>query len=124
MTKMLTRSFLIAVAILSITACGHIQKSMVSDEMLLDKAEFATGISANKLSIVPGSIRAELDSVHYKVKAPNGTVYRCYFTTVIANTSDALCSAIDDSGKAFDAQKKKNAKEGRCNDLLKAAGRC
>ena len=92
--------------------------------MMLEKAEFATGISADKLKIVEGSVSGSLDAVNYKVKARNGQVYRCYFTSAIAVTSDALCTPIDSTGKAFRAQKKKDAKEGRCNALLRAAGRC
>ena len=122
--KKLIRSTLVVSAVLSLTACGHIQKEMSSEEMMLDKAEFATGITAKNLKIVPDSVRAEIDSVHYKVKARNGNTFRCYFTSAIAVTSDAICTPIDGSGKAFKNQKKKAAKEGRCNELLRAAGRC
>ena len=99
-------------------------KQISSEASLLDKAEFATGVSAANLKIVEGSVTAELDSVHYKVKAKNGTLYRCYFTSIVATTSDAICTAIDGSGKAMKNQKKKAAKGGNCNDLLRAAGRC
>lgn len=105
-------------------ACGQIQKQISSEASLLDKAEFATGVSAANLKIVEGSVTAELDSVHYKVKAKNGTLYRCYFTSIVTTTSDAICTAIDGSGKAMKNQKKKAAKGGNCNDLLRAAGRC
>ena len=105
-------------------ACGQIQKQISSEASLLDKAEFATGVSASNLKIVEGSVTAELDSVHYKVKAKNGTLYRCYFTSIVATTSDAICTAVDGSGKAMKNQKKKAAKGGNCNDLLRAAGRC
>lgn len=121
--KIALASFAIAAA-LSMTACGHIQKEISSEEMMLDKAEFATGISAKNLKIVEGSVSGSLDAVNYKVKARNGQVYRCYFTSAIAITSDALCTPIDATGKAFRQQKKKDAKEGRCNELLRAAGRC
>lgn len=120
---MLRVSVILATASL-LCACGQIQKQISSEASLLDKAEFATGVSAANLKIVEGSVTAELDSVHYKVKAKNGTLYRCYFTSIVATTSDAICTAIDGSGKAMKNQKKKAAKGGNCNDLLRAAGRC
>ena len=48
--KIALASFAIAAA-LSMTACGHIQKEISSEEMMLDKAEFATGISAKNLNV-------------------------------------------------------------------------
>lgn len=120
----LSRLLVLNASCLLLTACGHIQKNITSTETLLDKAKFATGISAEKLKIVDGSIRSEMDSLHYKVKAPNGTVYRCYFTTVVATSSDALCSAIDSTGKGKQKQKKQDADDSRCNAQLRAAGKC
>lgn len=122
--KKLALSTLTLCAALSLTACGHIQKEISSEATMLEKAEFATGISADRLKIVDGSVTGSLDAVNYKVKARNGKVFRCYFTSAIAITSDAICTPIDSTGKAFDEQKKKTAKEGGCNALLRAAGRC
>lgn len=115
--------FMLTVAILAgaavLAGCGHISKSMVSEATMLDKAEMATGVDVSRLSIVPGSIMAEMDAVHYKVKSKNGQTWRCYFTSAIAVTSDAVCKQI--SGKAI---KQPKQKPGACNDLLRAAGRC
>lgn len=122
--KRLVRASIAIGAVLSLTACGFIQKEISSEDMMLDKAEFATGISAKNLQIVEGSVQGSVDAVQYKVKDRKGQIYRCYFTSAIAITSDALCTPIDGTGKAFKAQKKKDAKEGRCNELLRAAGRC
>lgn len=48
----LSRLLVLNASCLLLTACGHIQKNITSTETLLDKAEFATGISAEKLKIV------------------------------------------------------------------------
>lgn len=118
------RAALVAGAVLSLTACGHIQKEISSEADMLDKAEFATGIDARNLRIVEGSVSGSINSVNYKVKAKNGQVYRCYFTSALAVTSDAICTPIDKDGKAFKKQKAKTRSDGKCNDLLRAAGRC
>ena len=113
------RPTLCVCAALSLSACGFIQKEIASEESLLDKAEYATGIPASKLKLVDGSVSASLDGVEYKVKSGK-TVYRCGYSTVIAVSSMALCTQLDGSGKP-----KKGAKtKGHCNDLLRAAGRC
>ena len=112
-TRVLSSSLAIFAA-LSLTACGHIQKEISSEETMLEKAEFATGIDSNNLKIVEGSVSGSLDAVNYKVKSRKGQVFRCYFTSAIAITSDAICTPIDSTGKAFQEQKKKYAKDGRC----------
>ena len=106
------------------TGCGHLGKSMAKPEQLLDKAEFATGIDRSQLSVVEGSVEGTMDSVQYRVKAKNGKVFRCYYTTIIYTTSDAICTPIDRSGRAMEQQKKKTREDGNCNELLRAAGRC
>lgn len=118
------RRSLIAVAALSalfLAGCGHISKNFVSDADMIAKAEFATGIEASRLSIVPGSVKSEMDSIHYRVKTKGGATYACYFTTIVATTSDAICKKIGTKGK--DPAKKAVKKED-CNELLRAAGRC
>lgn len=107
-----------------ISGCGHPGKAMATDDQMLDKAEFATGIDRSQLSIVKESVKGSIDSVEYKVKSKNGKTFRCYFTTALLVQSDAICTAIDKTGKAFDQQKKKAREDGNCNALLKAAGRC
>ena len=110
-----------AASALLLSGCGHISKNFVSEADMIDKAEFATGVEASRLSIVPGSVKSEMDSIHYSVKTKGGATYRCYFTTVIATTSDAVCKKIGTKGKD---PVKKRVKTEDCNDLLRAAGRC
>ena len=56
-------------------------------------------------------------------KTKGGATYRCYFTSAIAITSDAVCKKIGSKGK--DPVKKNRQKNAEgCNALLKAAGRC
>ena len=124
MTKQIIRLAAVVAAALTLTACGHIAKETTSEEAMLDKAEFATGIDRNNLKVVNGSVEGSMDAVHFKVKAKNGATYRCYFTSAIAVTSDAICTPNDGTGKAFRKQKEKAAKSGNCNALLRAAGRC
>ena len=104
-----------------LAGCGHISKNFVSDEDMIAKAEFATGIDASRLSVVKGSVKAEMDSIHYQVRTKGGAKYSCYFTTAVAVSSDAVCKKISSKGK--DPIKKPVKKED-CNDLLRAAGRC
>lgn len=56
-----------AAAVLS--GCGHLGKGMANDAEMLDKAEFATGIDRSQLSVVPGSVEGQIDSVHFRVKS-------------------------------------------------------
>ena len=100
------------------TGCGIISEQVTSEETMLDKAETATGISKSSLSIVPGSVDSSLDAVNFSVKDQQGNTYKCYFTSVVAVTSDALCTKITKDGK------EEPANQGQCNALLKAAGKC
>ena len=118
------RAVAVLAAALTLSACGHIAKETTSADTMLDKAEFETGIDRKNLRVVEGSIEGSMDAVHYKVKAKNGLNFRCYFTSALAVTSDAICTPIDGDGKAFKKQKEKAAKSGNCNALLRAAGRC
>lgn len=103
-------------ATLALTSCGHVSNAVLSDDTLLEKAEFATGIDRDSLTL--DSRSGSLDSVEYTVKASNGAKFRCYFTSAVAITSDAICQEISSNGK------KKSKKTGNCNALLKAAGKC
>lgn len=93
-TKKLAVIALIAASAFALTGCGAISQKMTSNEDLLDKAEFATGIEAKNLTVIPNSVHGELDAVHFKVKTNKGATYRCYFTSAIAVTSDAVCTKI------------------------------
>ena len=120
MTK-ITKWLLVASSIALLSACGHIGKAISNEDALLDKAEFATGINKKYLKVVPNSVKAEIDSVHYQVKTQPGAYYRCYYTTVVAVTSDAVCKRIG-ATEARQTQAKKA--KSNCNALLRAAGRC
>lgn len=132
-TKKLAVIALIAASAFALTGCGAIAQKMTSNEDLLDKAEFATGIEAKNLTVIPNSVHGELDAVHFKVKTNKGATYRCYFTSAIAVTSDAVCTKIGakEEVKSTKNVNAKNAgkKSGKsqssdCNALLRAAGRC
>ena len=103
--------------------CGFIKKPMTSEATLLDRAEMATGIDKSNLTVVPDSVKSEIDSVHYKIRSKNGDLYRCYFSSVIVVDSDALCTKI---GGTEGTKSSKNSTKGSkdCNALLKAAGKC
>lgn len=122
--RILLKVCLAAVAVAAVSGCGHIGKSMASNEKLLDKAEFATGIERSQLEVVEGSVNGTMDSVEFRVKSKNGKLFRCYYTTALWIQSDALCTAIDSTGKAYEDQKSKARESGNCNALLRAAGRC
>ncbi len=107
----------ISVAALLLTSCGHVSNAVMSDDVLLEKAEFATGIDRNNLSLESRS--GSIQAVEYTVKSKKGAKFRCYFTSVVAVVnSDAICQEISADGK------KKSKRPGNCDALLKAAGRC
>ncbi len=121
--KIITLGF-VAAAALSLAGCGAIGKATSSEASLLDKAESATGVAQSQLVLVPDSVKAKIDSVHYQVKTKKGTLYKCYYTTLVgALDSDAVCQEISADGKAKAAKGTKKS-GGECNALLKAAGRC
>ena len=102
----------------SLSGCGMLSAQITSEDTILDKAETATGIAKTNLKIVPGSIESSLDAVNFKATDHNGNLYKCYFTSAIAVTSDAICSKLTKDGKEEPTNK------GNCNALLKAAGKC
>lgn len=129
-----SKNFLVALALgivaCALGGCGFIKKPMTSEATLLDRAEMATGVEKSNLSVVPDSVRSEIDSVHYKVRSKNGDIYRCYFTSALLVDSDALCTKI---GGAEGTKSSKNSTKSSkpsmkgskdCNALLKKAGKC
>ena len=129
-----SKNFLVALALgivaCALGGCGFIKKPMTSEATLLDRAEMATGVEKSNLSVVPDSVRSEIDSVHYKVRSKNGDIYRCYFTSALVVDSDALCTKIGGaegtkSSKNSTKSSKPSTKGSKdCNALLKAAGKC
>lgn len=114
--------FLTALAVtgtaLALTSCGMISEKITSEDAMLDKAETATGIAKSSLSLVDGSVDSGLDAVNFSVTDTQGNLYKCYFTSAIAITSDAICTKINKDGTS------EPANQGNCNALLKAAGKC
>ena len=129
-----SKNFLVALALgvvaCALGGCGFIKKPMTSEATLLDRAEMATGVEKSNLSVVPDSVRSEIDSVHYKVRSKNGDIYRCYFTSALVVDSDAHCTKIGGaegtkSSKNSTKSSKPSTKDSKgCNALLKAAGKC
>ncbi|WP_297901617.1 hypothetical protein [uncultured Campylobacter sp.] len=122
-----SKNFLVALALgivaCALGGCGFIKKPMTSEATFLDRAEMATGVEKSNLSVVPDSVRSEIDSVHYKVRSKNGDIYRCYFTSALVVDSDALCTKIvGTEGIKSSKNSTKSSKD--CNALLKAAGKC
>ena len=81
----------------------------------MDKAESAIGIDKNNLSVIENSISSSADSVRFNVKDKKGNKYKCYFTTLVIHTSDAICQKISADGSASGST---------CDALSKAAGKC
>jgi len=129
-----SKNFLVALALgivaCALGGCGFIKKPMTSEATLLDRVEMATGVEKSNLSVVPDSVRSEIDSVHYKVRSKNGDIYRCYFTSALVVDSDALCTKIvgaegTKSSKNSTKSSKPSMKGSKdCNALLKKAGKC
>ena len=110
----------------SLYGCGHVSNTVLTDEILLDKAEMATVVRQSELTLIKRE--GSIDSVEYSVETKDGDVYRCYFTSLVAINSDAVCKKINTS-KKFKGTKssiKQNSKKEnqKCNALLKAAGKC
>lgn len=103
---------------LGLVGCGVISQQVNNENDLLERAELAIGIERTQLTIVPDSVSSSLDAVNYSVKDKQNNLYRCYFTSAIAVTSDSICTKISKDGKQTPAN------SGNCNALLKAAGKC
>ncbi len=107
-----------------LSGCGHIGKALATSEAMLDKAEFATGVDRSQLSVIEGSVTGSMDSVEYRVRTRSGQIFRCHYATAIAIQSDAVCTPVDKTGRQMQEQKQRTIRNGRCNALLHAAGRC
>lgn len=95
--------------------CGPIAKATSSNNTLLDKAEFATGVEKSNLTLIEDSIESQVDGINYKVKDNRGNIYRCYFSSVFGVVnSQSLCTKLGNG---------KNS-GGQCNELLRKAGKC
>lgn len=106
--------------LVTLTACGTISSKTTSEATMIDKAETATGVRASELSIVPNSVTSSMDAVNYRVKDTRGNEYKCYFTSVVAVTSDAVCTKLGASNNG----RGQSSNNSNCNALLQAAGRC
>lgn len=114
---MKTTSVLASLAFAAILGgCGMISEQVTSEDTMLDKAETATGIIKSNLTLVKDSVHSSIDAVNFNVTDKQGNLYKCYFTSAIAVTSDALCTKISADGS--------EAGPTNCNPLLKAAGKC
>ncbi|QTM23020.1 hypothetical protein [Neisseria sicca] len=102
--------------ILTLSACGVVGNTTISDNSLKNKAAFALNVPAESISI--SNRHGDIDSVKF-VATTGDKSYSCYVTTVMgAVSSDALCSGSNVHGG-------KGSRGGSsCNALLKAAGRC
>ncbi len=97
--------FLAVISVSSLlTACGHVSNAVLSEQDLLDKAEFATGISRDQLTLVEHA--GSLDAVEYRVATKKGRQFRCYFTSALAVTSDAVCRRSLKMGKRPQSRKR------------------
>ena len=98
---------------IALSACGTIDNNVRPEISIKEKAAFALGTSADKVTIT--NRRSEIDSVKFNATV-EGRVFQCYYTSVFGVlSSDALCSQTD--GAALPSS-------GTCNALLKAAGKC
>lgn len=103
---------------LFLNGCGMVSSGITSEDSYLDRAESAIGIDKSQLTLDKDSVKGGIDAVNFDVYDKKGNRYKCYFTSAVAITSDALCTKISKDGTATPANK------GNCNALLKAAGRC
>lgn len=102
----------IASLIFTLCGCGMIDNAVRSDDSIKEKAAFALGTTADKITI--SNKKSELDSVKFNATV-NKRIYQCYYSTTFGISSDALCSPTDGGTLPKTTQ---------CNDLLKAAGKC
>jgi len=107
-----------SVALTVLSGCGIIEKQVASEESLQQKASFAIGTQPSNISIT--NVQSGLEKITFDAEA-NGSQYSCYYTTVIAVKSDAICKKM---GAQTDPKPTTEESQGECNALLKAAGRC
>ncbi|MEC5509952.1 hypothetical protein P9911_029565 [Klebsiella oxytoca] len=105
---------LLLLIVLSLTGCGVIDNAVRSDNSIKEKAAFALGTTADKVTI--SNRTSEIDSVKFNATT-QGKTFQCYYSTA-GISSDAICSPTD--GSALSSA----AGAASCNALLKAAGKC
>ena len=99
---------------LCLSGCGIVDNAVRSDNSIKEKAAFALGTTADKITIT--NRVSEIDSVRFNATT-QGKVFQCYYTTA-GISSDAICSPTDGSGLPGAAG------SSSCNALLKAAHKC
>lgn len=102
-----------------LSGCGIIEKQITSEDSLKEKASFAIGVEPQTIAI--SNVQSGLEKVTFDANV-NQSRYSCYYTTVLASESDAICRKISAANDTPKPTKKETNSE--CNDLLKAAGRC
>lgn len=109
------------VSVLMSPVSGALAKARASNEKLLDKTETATGVFKDNLTIDENSIKYEDDALKYIAHDKNGNIYKCNYSSIVGNESDALCTKLSPDGNSGGDSGKQSS---NCNALLKAAGKC
>nr|WP_086939689.1 hypothetical protein [Thaumasiovibrio occultus] len=106
------KKYLALCGVLLLSGCSVIDNSTRDDSSIQQKAAFALGTSADKITIENRSadfMKVSFDAIY------DGRRFQCYYTGGLIVTSDALCSPTDGEGMPAGRN---------CNALLKAANQC
>jgi hypothetical protein len=101
-----------------------VQTNKLSDDTIAQRTAFTLGLDKSEFTISNRQEPNKNSEVYYVVATKSGRKYNCYiaagFTSIVTpatDASDAICSEIGASGA-------NNSNGGKCNALLKAAGKC
>lgn len=114
----------IAALMLTLSGCALVQTNKLSDDTIAQRTAFTLGLDKSEFTISNRQEPNKNSEVYYVVTTKSGKKYNCYvaagftsFITPDTDASDAICSEIGGSGA-------NNSNGGKCNALLKAAGKC
>lgn len=113
----MNRSFLniLIASIATLSGCGVIDKQASTEESFKEKASFSIGALPNEITISDVN-SSGFSTVTFNAEA-NNVKYKCYYESLVAVKSDAICTKLNGNSDT------KGASD-QCNALLKAAGRC
>lgn len=114
----------IAALMLTLSGCALVQTNQLSDDTLTQKTAITLGLDKSEFTISNRQAPNKNSDVYYLVTTKSGKKFNCSvaagFTSIVTpatEASDAVCNEIGGSGA-------NNSSGGKCNALLKAAGKC
>lgn len=119
-----TRKIGMMALFITLAGCALVQTNKLSDDVLTQRTGFALGLDKSEFTISNRQAPNKSSEVYYVVTTKSGRKFNCYvaagFTSIVtpaSDASDAVCSEMGGSSGT-------SGGNGKCNALLKAAGKC